>query len=282
MDPAPNTSLIDLLLRSEKRKKLMLFLMDGPKSICEITDALGFPSTSILPQIKKLKEANLVLQTRKCYRLSDTGWIMAEKMLPLLNTLQVLEENFDFWVDRDLEGIPPFLIRRLGELKHCMVLEPDLSRIYEPHMEFSKNLVASKKIMRFTSYFQPPLIPLHAEVMKQKKPVSFVISRCFFERLVDDYPVELDIFLHSEYSKFFVYPGDPKIVSFTVTDRFVSLYLFEKNGKFDQRFLISFEKSAIKWGEDLFAYYRNSSEEVHEDLVEYLIEKLKNANDARN
>jgi len=57
--PYPN--LLDLILFSEKRKDFLLLLKEGPKNAQEILDRLQVPRTALLPQIKKLKEQNLVI-----------------------------------------------------------------------------------------------------------------------------------------------------------------------------------------------------------------------------
>ena len=65
-----NPGLLDLILFSEKRKDFLLFLKEGPKNIEEALDKLQVPRTALLPQIKKLKEENLVIQEEGVYRLS--------------------------------------------------------------------------------------------------------------------------------------------------------------------------------------------------------------------
>ncbi|MDD4247946.1 MAG: ArsR family transcriptional regulator, partial [Methanosarcina sp.] len=56
-----NPNLLDLILFSEKRKDFLLLLKEGPKNAQEILDRLQVPRTALLPQIKKLKEQNLVI-----------------------------------------------------------------------------------------------------------------------------------------------------------------------------------------------------------------------------
>ncbi|MDM7918292.1 MAG: ArsR family transcriptional regulator, partial [Methanosarcina sp.] len=65
-----NPNLLDLILFSEKRKAFLMLLRDGPKSTQEILDRLQVPRTALLPQIKKLKEQNLVIHEEGAYRLS--------------------------------------------------------------------------------------------------------------------------------------------------------------------------------------------------------------------
>ena len=62
--------LINLLLFSDKRKNFLLLLAEGPKSIDEVLDLLQIPRVSLLPQIKKLKEEELIVQEGNICRLS--------------------------------------------------------------------------------------------------------------------------------------------------------------------------------------------------------------------
>lgn len=101
-----NSSLLDLILFSEKRKDFLLLLKEGPKSIEEILEKLQVSRTALLPQIKKLKEENLVIHENDIYRLSLIGKIIVEKMQPLLYTLAIFEKNEDFWAERKLTPIP--------------------------------------------------------------------------------------------------------------------------------------------------------------------------------
>jgi predicted transcriptional regulator len=46
------------------------------------------------------------------------------------------------------------------------------------------------------------------------------------------------------------------------TDRIMILGLFNESGRFDSQYVISSDKRAIKWGGDLFGYYRDLSREA--------------------
>ena len=72
-------SLIDLAFLSEKRKDVLLLLEEGPKTGDEIKTALNVNSTSIMPQIKKLKEGRLIVQDE---RITIIGQIMTFLQFP--------------------------------------------------------------------------------------------------------------------------------------------------------------------------------------------------------
>ena len=74
------SSLITVLLSSEKRTDLLLLLKEKPRTIEEINSELGTNSVAILPQLKKLKENGLVIHEDKVYELSLLGRIIVQKM----------------------------------------------------------------------------------------------------------------------------------------------------------------------------------------------------------
>lgn len=242
-----------MIFLSEKRKQLMLFLKNGPKNMEEITKALEVSPTAILPQIKKLKEKFLVVQEEKSYSLSLIGKVLTEKMEPLVNLIDVFENNFDYWSDRDLQGIPPAFRKRLGELGTCKLIQPDLDRMFEIDPEVAGNLFESKNVLESIAYFHPSLISLCQDLAKKGIKVSFLMSKPVFTRYSNDYAEDLQKMLTLENIKFYMYSEDLRISNLTVTDKFFMLSLFPKNPKyFDRDSLISYEPSALEFGNDLF------------------------------
>jgi predicted transcriptional regulator len=89
------SSLITVLLSSEKRTELLLLLKEKPRTIEEINNELDTNSVAILPQLKKLKENGLVIQEDKIYDLSLLGKIIVRKMESLVKAFRQLEDNYD-------------------------------------------------------------------------------------------------------------------------------------------------------------------------------------------
>jgi predicted transcriptional regulator len=87
------SSLITILLSSEKRTDLLLLLKEKPRTIEEINDELDTSSVAILPQLKKLKEFGLVAHENKVYDLSLLGKTIVRRMEPLIKTIRLLEDN---------------------------------------------------------------------------------------------------------------------------------------------------------------------------------------------
>ena len=271
VDSLQKATLIDLLLRSDKRRRILLFLKEGPKNIEEITGLLDSSCTAVLPQIKRLNERGLVKQEGKNYRLSTVGSIVTEKMVPLLGTLEVFENNLDYWAQKDLTGIPPFLRFKLEMLSRYKVIEPQLNRMFEPPEEFIKSLQKSREIMYFSSFFQPCFSGFDQDFLTKRVTSTFIFSKHFFERIFSSHPEEAEDLLLPKNSSLYVYDGISSVISLTVTERFMALMLLNKNGKLDQSLLISSENEAIEWGKELFMYYMTLSKKISLEETDNLI-----------
>ncbi|WP_292380440.1 helix-turn-helix transcriptional regulator [Methanosarcina sp. UBA289] len=252
-------SLIDLAFLSEKRKDVLLLLEEGPKTGDEIKTALNVNSTSIMPQIKKLKEGRLIVQDdRNTYRLSEMGEIVVEKMEPLLDTVRVFEENYDYWINHDFTAIPESLLNRIDELGNYFMLEPDLNRLFEIPEDFRSNLLESRRIKMFLSYFNPLHVEMYLELAKKGAEICLILTEPVFERMKADYYQDLKFLVESKNVEIYICDKNVTLKD-VVTERFCSLVLFDKKGKFDHQRLMSFDESALKWCEELFLYYKDRS-----------------------
>lgn len=254
--------LLDLLTLSAKRRRLLLLLREGPKTLGDINSSLKTISSGMLPQIRKLERANLISQTDKEFSLTETGDLVAKSLSRFLKTLEVIEKHDEFWKNHRISGIPePFRIR-FHELWRCKIVESSPTEIFLPHREFMRNLSRSSRIKGVSPIFHPEYPPTFLGLAKKGAEVSLIVTRPVFEKIKAEHGDALKNFLNQGNTEFMI--CDEEIgVAFTVTDIFLSLGLFHKNGTYDtHRDLISFEESAIKWGEDLFNYYKKRSEKI--------------------
>lgn len=274
-------SLLDTIFLSDKRKNLLLLLKEeGSKSGEDIKEVFDFPWKSITPQLKKLIDWGLVLEDDGMYTLSDMGATIVTNLQFFLNTLSIYEEHLDFWVEHDLSSIPPHLLSRIRELGHISVLERNLSNIFWLPEELTNNLVDSKRIMSFVSVFHPASPFLYSEYMETDIETTAIITKQVLDNLQTEFNSELSLLkmnnlilkgalleyrqkikhiLSSRASNFLVYGADLKPMSMIVTDKIFLLALPDKKGRLTTQFLISSEPQALKWGEELFMYYKEKS-----------------------
>lgn len=217
-----------------------------------------------MPQIKILIKQGLVLQKEDTYTLSEIGVLIVGNMLPLLNTLEVLEENKEYWASRDTSVIPREQFMRLGELGECMVIEPDLNHLFDLPREFTENLIKSRCIMSSLSYYHPLYPSLYSRLAKSGAEMEIVLTKAVFERLKNDCIDEMETLLSSENTLVKVWEESQQLPTIAVTEKFMYLCLFDKHGKYDHRKVMSFDASALRWGRELFKHYKELSREVIE------------------
>lgn len=255
-------SLIDTMLNSEKRKNLLLLLMEGEKDRDQIKTALNVTSTAIIPQIKKLKEAGLVIQEDDNYRLSDMGQVLVENMLPYLNIVEVFEENGEYWLTRNLKGIPWPLLKRLGELGNYLLIEPDLNYLFEFPREFRENIFKSDFVMAFTAYFHPEYPAIYSKLAEQGVDVSLILTPSVLERLQKDYAEQMEKISVYENTEIFVTDEISGLATIVTTDRFLFLCFFNKSGHYDHRIIMSFDPRALQWSQELFRNYQEKADKL--------------------
>ena len=255
-------ALIDLLFMSQKRRNLLLLLKNGEKTIEEIVDILHVNPTGMLPQIKKLKDEHLVLQEDREYRLTPLAKILVEKMEPLLDTLQVIEENADYWQERDLSGLPRVFLGRLNELKPCSLVKPDPDNIFEPPAVFLENIGKSKKILSFSSIFHPVFSEIFLENQDDGTEITLIVTKKIYERLKNDFEKELKLYLVREKKRLFICIDEIKVAMLIKTECFMAADFLTSKGAFDQETIIGFEPAPLKWAEDLILHYRDRAQEI--------------------
>jgi len=251
--------LLDLILLSQKRTNVLLLLLEGPMDMEAIKKALNANETSIQPQVKKLKEQNLLVQEKNLYKLSGIGKIVAMKMKPLLDTFSVLEENADYWADRDMREIPPILLRRIYELGHCTLIEPCIDYMFEMIPEYIENAENAIKLEAAIPYFHPLFPSFYLKIAEDGASVSLVLPEPVLKRWIEDYREQTEKFIKMENTKLFVCTDCDRIPVITAADNFMALGLFPKDGSFDRKCVIGFQSGALTWGKELYNYYEQLS-----------------------
>lgn len=257
-------SLLDLILLSEKRTNVLLLLLEGPKDIETIKKRLNASATSVQPQVKKLKEQHLVVQEKNLYCLSEIGKIIAEKMKPLIDTIYVLEENADYWADRDLSGFPPFFRSRIYELGHCTLIESQIDHIFELIPEYTENAEKARKLEAVIPYFHPLFPSFYLKIAEKGASVSLILPEMIMKRWAEDYREQTEKFIAMKDSKLFICSDCERIPAITAADNFMAIALFPKNAMFDRKYILCFEPGAIDWGKKLYDYYEQSAERIFE------------------
>ncbi|MFP4654698.1 MAG: helix-turn-helix transcriptional regulator [Methanohalobium sp.] len=256
-----SSGLLSVLTFSEKRKDLLFLLLEEPKSLSEIKNYFGVTSPEISPRIKEMEEANLIRKGNKKYHITSIGKIATKYLQPLLDYLNVIEKHEDFWKEHTLEDIPEDFLERLSDLGNCELLEDTSEHIYESHKEFTENISKSTVVKGISSIFIPTYPPFFEKLAKNNVPTTLILTEPVYEKVKNEHRKEIQTYLNSDNTSLYVM--DDVKLAFVVTDYFFSLSLYFENGRFDpHKDLLGFDESALKWGDDLFNYYKTQAREV--------------------
>jgi len=256
------TKLLDILTFSEKRENLLILLEEGPKTLEEIRTSLNVTSSGMIPQIRKLEEQGLVQRIGKSYVLTDIGAIVTNAFIPVVRTTEFVEKYKEFLNDHDIRAIPLHLLNRIYEFRNSSLMESKISELYEPHKEFMKFLHASGKFLGIAPVFHHAYPSLFLGLAKSGKEVSIILTREVFDKVKKENETELSGFIELKNAKLSVSDDNIRLAS-AVTDNFVSVSFFFKNGGYDsQRELVSSDTQAIKWTEELFNHFLANSKRI--------------------
>ena len=116
--------------------------------------------------------------------------------------------------------------------------------------------------MSSLSYYHPLYSSLYSRLAKRGAEMEIVLTKAVFERLKNDCKDELETLLNSENTVVKVCEENLRIPTIAVTEKFMYLCLFDKQGKYDHMKVMSFDTSALRWGRELFIHYKELSQEV--------------------
>lgn len=251
------SSLITLLLSSDKRTDLLLFLKEKPGTIEEINEALDTNSVAILPQLKRLKESELVIQENKTYALSLLGKIIVRKMEPLVKASRLLEDNYDYWTSSRPGTIPIGYFKQMEELVTYMPGRYHGDEISSRYSEMTKAFDEAKRLALIISNANPRFIKLSEDHAKKGLEVSVILTQPVFEAFETKFEKELETLLSAENSKVYLLEKNITPPTLAVTDA-MSLACFSQENSLDEsNSIVSFGEEAVQWGMELFSHFKN-------------------------
>ncbi|MDK2947153.1 Predicted transcriptional regulator, contains HTH domain [Methanolobus vulcani] len=256
------SSLTETIWFSEKRRKILLLLLDGPKKPEEMKKAFGVAWRSLILPLKELKEAELVCNPGETYELSYIGKLIAETVKPINSILKLFEKDIDYWAKRDLDVIPNYLLDRIGEIEDYIIAEPDLNDMFEPPEQFTERLLHSKYVHSVFSIYHPLYPPLYSELSEKGAEVSIILTQSVMQRMLEDKHEELDKMKVSKNTKLFLYEEDLCPPSIVIADNLFSASFFNISGIYDHRDIMAFSQSSLKWGEEMYEHYKKMATEI--------------------
>lgn len=268
----------DVLTFSKKRSKAFLFLRDGPKTLNELKAHLKVKSNpEIHPMLKGLLTENMIEKQGETYILTQLGENASYYLKMFYDTTEVIDKHEHFWNTHDLSTIPKEFLTRIKELRNCELIRLDDCDLCESHKEFLENVSKSIRFRGAACIFIREWIYLLSELSNEEIPIEIIITSEIYEKIKKEYSVELENGLKNPNARMYVC-DEPIGMSFATSElftdeKFFSLSLNFKNGlgHDHKQDLIGFDPEAVKWGNDLFEYYKERSVEILPEQNAFLV-----------
>jgi predicted transcriptional regulator len=253
--------LLNVISASDKRRNLLILLNSGPQEWDDIKRILNVTSTGMLPQVKILEEEHLIERDGRKFFLTPIGKVLTTQMEPLVRTMEVLDKNRKFWREHNLGVLPHEILLHIGELGDYQIIENSDEEIFDINT-FLKN-ISQSKVLRGISHTVHPRYPnFFLTLAKKGVESSLILTPGVYRVIKEKYRDLLEEWLECKTAHLYVSPDDIKF-SFVVTDSYFSISLFYTSGVFDSKNdVVSFDPSARKWGDRIFAYYQKQSEKI--------------------
>jgi len=254
--------LLDVVFMSEKRKGVLLLLRDGAKEMEYLLRFLDTTRQALLPQIRILEEHHLVDHCKDVYELTAIGRLVADEMLPLLGTLEVLEMDVEYWGTHNLDFIPPNLLKRINELGKCRIMSPSTEKVHEADDEFIET--STQYHYSITTFFYPNFMDLFSRMLSKGTNLHVIISQNLFDKLRTNNYSDIQKLLSNELVHFFVSSKKINFLYFVFSEHYLLISPLKNTGEFDNKYVFCKTPSAIDWAREVFDYYLKDSKPITE------------------
>ncbi|MFA0821584.1 MAG: helix-turn-helix transcriptional regulator [Methanomethylovorans sp.] len=259
-------ALIDVLFASDQRKDVLLLLQEEPKETENLLESLKTTRNELLPQIKLLEKHHLISHYEDTYESTAIGKLLVDEMVPLLQKIEVLDADIDYWGTHKLDFIPPYLFKRLLELKKCQIINPYTQSIYARPSEiygtddkFQETSKSCDNFYAVSAFFHPNFINMFTEMLHGNVRINVIVTPNVFDIIRNQYQAEYMEIIKSKLFNLFVYPKEIDFVSFAYNEYYLLMRLLTSEGNYDYKYMLSSSQSALDWGKELFEYYSKDS-----------------------
>jgi len=243
---------LKFLTASDVRTKIIIVLNDGLKNLSDLKDETNLNSSTILHGMSQLEEKNLILKQSGGYSLSQTGKIVALNLIKLIEASTSIEELEKIFLRHEISPIPEYLLESIGSLKCSFVVESTPTDVMKPHTLHAELIQNSTDVKYISSVLLPQKIESFEETL-EKGSLQLILTSEILDKWIE-------IIGKDNLKKALL---DSIKISFTVSDNFIALGLFQTDGIYDlHKYLIGTDNDAIQWGNRLFDYYLKRSKEV--------------------
>ncbi|KXS43826.1 winged helix-turn-helix domain-containing protein [Methanolobus zinderi] len=257
-------SILDILFASEKRKNVMLLLKDGPQEMNFLLDNLDTSRQALLPQMKILKERDLIFQSDDSYGLTNTGKLIANSMKPFIDTVETLDSSSHYFAQHNVDGIPEHLLKRINEIRGFNLVEPDHVNSIELNTDHLPDCLDSRAVYFVYTFMHPGAKSVLDQLVARGVEVSIIFSKELAQKIIDEMYDACKSAIALENVNIYIYQKEPKISSVTVSDNGFLLRLFLKNNEFSNKQVLCYRPEGRQWAKELYDHYLKDAKLITE------------------
>jgi predicted transcriptional regulator len=233
------------------RTRILFSLQDGPQATPDLTQAVEASITSVLHSTKAMIAEGTVERGPEGFSLTNTGRIKMALLAELINGLAALDECNGFWLSHDLSGIPSELKIRIGQLAGGTVIQDEPADPLKSQTAFIEAVAQAQEVQGVSPITAPGYQEMILAALERGAKVSLILTKSIISKIDPD-----ALQAAFAYENFQLYEISDAKVAFTVTDKLVSIALFNLDGSYDpQQDLICEGPEAVRWGRELFEHY---------------------------
>jgi predicted transcriptional regulator len=254
------------LFRSELKQEILLRLLKGNKKLSELKAEIESTETTILHVLKEFEKLDLTTKSAGIYRLSSLGRLEAKMCKECYKVTEVMEKFKDFWLNHDVEPIPPSLALKIGSLQQATLVKTESSELGKVHETYLKMMTNTKKVLGTSPIFHKDYLGAFRELLTQGGTIDLILTGEVLGKTLENAVSSGDGELFQKFmneGQLKIYLLDDLKIALTVTENLFSMGLFDLEGQYDYSTdLISLDPESLQWGEEVFQAYLKQAKKV--------------------
>lgn len=251
---------IRFLCNSEVRIKILKSLSKGPKTMRELNDLALLSYSSVSNNLAKLERAGFLVKKERKYYLTNLAILNLLNCMDFNNSIHVSNVYSDFLKTHDITPLCDDSLRDISSLDGSRLVESVSVDIYKPHNQFKAHIESANTLKVIFPYLHPDYPKIIKKLLSRDVSIEILVNKDILDAFISQLGLKLvkDAIYGGKLS--LKYLSTNVKLSLAVSNNFVSVGLFKLDGSFDHnRLIMSQEKSAISWAEDLFENHNKTA-----------------------
>ena len=249
-----------IIAASDHRRKVLVSLLEGEKSLRELYSGLGLSSPAVIHALHVLEGRDFVRAHNRRYALTFMGRAVALKTIDLSTMMGVLKEHETFWVGHDTSGIPDHLLGMMLLLRDSSVFVSSQADPFEACQRGIAFFEGANAFRSVSAVLMPNAAHFLNTFASNGVPLQLVLTDDLLDELIEHADLVRAAKTLGKLCQLYVLRHEPRL-TLAVSDNNMALMLARWDGLIDpDNVLVARSKDAVIWGVALFNHYVAASE----------------------